>query len=62
MLILSRRPDERILVGDDVVITVVKLGKTEVRIGIDAPRNVRVLREELLNKQPNRKRVTDDTP
>lgn len=48
MLVLSRKKNERILVGDDIAITVVHVGKGAVRIGIEAPQGVNVVREELL--------------
>jgi carbon storage regulator len=47
MLVLSRKQNERILVGDSVVVTVVRVSGDKVRIGIDAPANVRVIRDEL---------------
>lgn len=50
MLILSRKLNERIRIGDDVVLTVVRIDGRQVRIGIDAPRSVVVLRDELERK------------
>lgn len=47
MLVLSRKQNERIRVGDSVVVTIVRVSGDKVRIGIEAPPNVRVLREEL---------------
>lgn len=47
MLVLSRKPGERILIGDNVAITVVRIGPNSVRIGIDAPRDMNIVREEL---------------
>ncbi len=47
MLILSRRPGESITIGDDIVITVVSVNGNQIRLGINAPRDVRVLREEI---------------
>lgn len=47
MLVLSRKINERILIGEDVVITLVRTGIDKVRLGIDAPRGVRIVREEL---------------
>ena len=47
MLVLSRKAGERILVGDDVAITVVRIGPNSVRIGIEAPRSMNIVREEL---------------
>ncbi len=49
MLVLSRKAGERILVGDDVVITVVRVGPNSVRVGIEAPRDMNIVREELCN-------------
>lgn len=47
MLVLTRKRNEMIRVGDNVVIKVIKTGKGSVKIGIEAPANVRVLRGEL---------------
>ncbi len=47
MLVLSRKQNERIRVGDSVVVTVVRVSGDKVRIGIEAPPTVRVLRDEL---------------
>lgn len=47
MLVLSRKQNERILVGDSVVVTIVRVSGDRVRIGIEAPADVRVLRDEL---------------
>lgn len=47
MLILSRREAEQICLGDDIVLTIVAVGNEKVRIGVKAPPNVRILRNEL---------------
>ena len=47
MLVLSRKQNERIRVGDSVVVTVVRVSGDRVRIGIEAPAHIRVLRDEL---------------
>ena len=47
MLVLSRRQNERIHLGDSIVITVVRVSGDKVRLGIEAPQGVRILREEL---------------
>lgn len=47
MLVLTRRVGESILIGDDVVVTVLELSRDQVRIGIRAPRSVTVHREEV---------------
>ena len=50
MLILTRRPGESIHVGEDIEISVLEIRGNQVRIGINAPPEVLVLRSELLNK------------
>lgn len=47
MLVLSRKVGERILIGDQIAITVVRINATTVRLGIDAPSKLVVVREEL---------------
>lgn len=47
MLVLSRKESQRIRLGDSIVITIVKISGDKVRIGIDAPSDVLVLRDEL---------------
>jgi carbon storage regulator len=47
MLVLSRRESERIQLGDSIVVTVVKVAGDRVRLGIEAPSDVLVLRTEL---------------
>lgn len=47
MLVLSREVKERILIGPDIIISVEHIGKHKVRIGIDAPPGVKIIREEL---------------
>ncbi|NBW96101.1 MAG: carbon storage regulator [Planctomycetia bacterium] len=47
MLVLSRKQNQRIRVGDSVVVTVVRVSGDKVRIGIEAPESMRVLRDEL---------------
>ncbi len=47
MLVLSRKVGEQIKIGDDVEVTVVKITGGGVRLGITAPREVRVVRKEL---------------
>ncbi len=47
MLVLSRRAGERIQIGDQIEVTVVRIGPGVVRIGIDAPSEMAVMREEI---------------
>ena len=52
MLVLSRRESERIVLGDAIVVTVVRLVGGRVSLGIEAPQDVAVLREELEPHKP----------
>ena len=47
MLVLSRKLGEKIVIGDNIVITVVKIDRNQIRIGIEAPQDVPVYREEI---------------
>jgi carbon storage regulator len=58
MLILTRRVGESLLIGDDVTITVLGVKGNQVRIGVNAPRDVAVHREEVLNRPPSEKPQT----
>jgi carbon storage regulator len=53
MLVLSRKPMERIHIGDSVVVTVLEVRGNKARIGIDAPEDIHVLRSELLDRVSN---------
>jgi carbon storage regulator len=62
MLVLSRKVGERIWIGDEISITVVRLTGGGVRIGIDAPDELPVVREELKNKiEAERKRLENES-
>ncbi|MBT4866427.1 MAG: carbon storage regulator CsrA [Planctomycetaceae bacterium] len=47
MLVLSRKKDEKIVIGDKITIMVIEIRGDKVRLGIDAPRDVTVHREEV---------------
>jgi carbon storage regulator len=47
MLVLSRKLGERIFIGDNVVVTVFEIDRGKVRLGVDAPRDVPIWREEV---------------
>ena len=56
MLVLSRKKQEQIMIGDDVVITVIRITPHLVKLGIDAPPHIKVLRNEHIpqpNEQPH---------
>ncbi|MEO1496546.1 MAG: carbon storage regulator [Planctomycetota bacterium] len=52
MLVLSRKETQRIRVGDSIVVTIVKIAGDKVRVGIEAPDDVLVLRDELETWDP----------
>jgi carbon storage regulator len=50
VLVLSRKQGERIVIGDNIIITVVSMDYGKVRLGIEAPREIEVWREEMLDR------------
>jgi carbon storage regulator len=52
MLALTRKQGESIQVGDDITVHITRIGDHEVRVAIDAPRSISVMRSELLDKTP----------
>ena len=61
MLVLSRKSMQSIMIGPDIRITVVKVERNQVRIGIEAPRNLTILRDELIELTPDHLRDGDQT-
>jgi len=47
MLILSRKINEKVVIGDDITISIIEIRGDQVRIGIDAPKKVKVFRQEV---------------
>lgn len=50
MLVLTRKAEQKIRIGNDVVITVLKVQGDQVSIGIEAPKELAIVREELLHQ------------
>jgi len=50
MLVVSRRPGQSVLIGRDIEVFVLEVDGMQVRVGINAPRSIRVLRRELLTQ------------
>jgi len=48
MLVISRKENQKIKIGDDIEIVVVSIDKNQVKIGIEAPKEIQILRSELL--------------
>ena len=53
MLILSRKTDQQIKLGDDITITIIDIKGDQVKIGVEAPKSVKVFRQEVFNAIKN---------
>lgn len=60
MLVLSRQVGERIVIGDNVVIEIVRITRENVRIGISAPADINIVREELINRDQAKETVNHE--
>jgi carbon storage regulator len=47
MLVLTRKKDQSLVIGDDIVITVLDIQGDQIRLGVDAPKSVKIFRKEL---------------
>ena len=62
MLIVTRRPGEKVMIGDDVVVEVLEVSGQSVRIGIAAPRSIPVYREEIWEAVKQEAHAAAQTP
>ena len=62
MLIITRRPGEKIMLGDEIVVHVMEIVGNSVRVGIQAPRSIPVYREEIWNAVREENRAAADAP
>jgi carbon storage regulator len=63
MLILTRKTDEKIMIGDDITITIIETRGDQVRIGVEAPKNVKVFRREIFDAiKAENKAAAESTP
>ena len=60
MLVLSRKESEKIILGDEIVLTIVRVSGDRVRLGIQAPKDMLILRHELENKDIEIETSIDD--
>ncbi len=62
MLVLTRKQDEGILIGRDILVTVISIDGDKIRLGIEAPKEVRVIREELIAEIGQENRTAAQSP
>jgi carbon storage regulator len=62
MLIITRRPGEKIMLGNEIVVHVIEIVGNSVRVGIQAPRSLPVYREEIWNAVREENRAAADAP
>lgn len=61
MLIISRKVDESIMIGDDIKITITEIHKSYIKLGIDAPKDITVVRNELIEKENKEKEKENES-
>ncbi len=59
MLALTRRIQEKLIIGDDITITVLAVKGNQVRIGIDAPKDIQIHREEIYQRIQEQKEIEE---
>lgn len=62
MLLLTRRPGEKLIINENVTVTVLSIKGNQVRIGIEAPRDVKVHREEIYERIVKEREALNVTP
>ena len=62
MLVLTRKPNQSIIIADNIIIKVVEVNEGNVKIGIDAPKNIPVFREEIYKEIQEENRRAAATP
>lgn len=60
MLILTRKVGEKLIINDDIVVTILEFKGNQVRVGIDAPKDVTIYREEIYERILGEKKLKDN--
>lgn len=62
MLVLTRKVGEQIRIGNDIVLTILEVQGSKVRVGVDAPDNIPIVRGELARNLTTEKLLADENP
>lgn len=62
MLILSRKVNEKIMIGEDITISIIEIQGDQIRLGVDAPKTVKVFRQELYDAIKAQNRAAAESP
>lgn len=62
MLLLTRRPGEKLIINDNITVTVLSVKGNQIRLGIEAPRDVKVHREEIYERILKEREALNVTP
>ncbi len=62
MLILSRKAGEKIMIGDDIAVSVIEIRGDQVKLGLEAPRSVKVYRREVFDAIRSENQAAADSP
>ncbi len=60
MLVLTRKPQQNVFIGNDIEVRVLSVNRNQVRLGFSAPREIDIFREECCSKLRNKKHSTEN--
>lgn len=62
MLILSRKTNQKIFIGDSIELTIIEIRGDQVKVGVEAPRSVKIFRQEVYEEIQRENRAASDSP
>ncbi len=62
MLVISRKTDEGIVIDDNIEITILEISKDRIKIGINAPKEIRIVRNEIYSTEQENKQASEALP